>query len=161
MKDKQFYKDLHQAKAAEQLCLAQAAKLFGDSWIVEDVSDVYECRHKGDIRVTNKETGEIKYIDVKDDKVIAKTGNINCEHEVYWKDCDYYQKGYMFSEYNELWVVSKQEKIIYRIDFKVLQKHYKKGELKFMDHPTQFSECYLVGIWQAKQWGALIEKIRY
>lgn len=161
MPNKQFYIDLHHAKAAEKIALEQAEKLFGDSWTVEDVSDIKECRHKGDIRITNKETGEIKYIDVKDDKVIARTGNINCEHQVYWKDIDYYQKGYMFSEYDEMWVVSKSENRIYRIDFKILQKHYQKGEIKFMDHPSQFSECYLVQVGQAKQWGAFLGYIFY
>lgn len=100
-------------------------------------------------------------IEVKNDEVIYKTGNVLCEEEVYYKDADYFKDGYMYSDYEVYCVVSEPERKIYIIDFKVLKSIYKKGENKIINHYAQYSDVYLVPIGFIKQNGGLIDIIEY
>jgi hypothetical protein len=66
-------------------------------------------------------------IEVKNDEVIHKTGNVLCEEEVYYKSYDFWKSGFMYSDYEIYCVVSEADRRIYVIDFKVLKAHYKSG----------------------------------
>lgn len=46
------------------------------------------------------------FIEVKDDSRIADTGRVLCEERVCYKDGDYFQKGFMYSDYDIFCVVS-------------------------------------------------------
>ena len=153
-----FQSDLARGKIAEQiveqLALASGAKVI-------DVSDLKEYHKYGDLQVTLP-TGESYFLEVKNDGVIGSSQNVLCEEEVYMKDGDYYNKGFMYNQSNYLLVVDEAEREIYIFDFKELKKIYKKcGTFKFFDYPEQSSECYLVPICRAKQYGAYIKKINY
>jgi hypothetical protein len=78
---------------------------------------------RGDIQAYGN--GQFIYIDVKDDTVIHETGNVLCEEEVYFKENDYYKKGFMYSDYDVLCVLSRVTRRMYFIDFKKLKEFYK------------------------------------
>ena len=153
-----FSADLAAAKEAEQIVkdfLAAAGCQ------VLDVSNDPQSYHKGDLLVTLP-TGEQRYVEVKDDSRIADTRNILCEEEVYYKESGRLVLGNMHSDYDIYAVVSKKEKLIYFFDFNKLKEIYKKyGMYKTINHPEQYSNCYLLEMCRAKQFGALIAKINY
>ena len=156
----QFLKDLIAAKGAEQITLEVLRGLTND-YAFEDVSNVCSLFKRGDIKVIDKTTGKEFYIDVKDDSRIADTGNVLCEELVYYKTSGYEANGFMYSDYDILAIVSKSERKIYIIDFKILQKNYRKGEYKRIDHQYQYSVTFLCGLHQIKSWGALITTLDY
>ena len=88
-----FYKDLEEAKIAEAIALEQLQAYY-DYWILEDVSNVKECRYLGDIKATDF-SGSTYYIEVKDDSRIADTKNILCEEENYINETNSFIKGNM------------------------------------------------------------------
>jgi hypothetical protein len=47
------------------------------------------------------------------------------EEEVYYKNSDYYKKGFAYSDYDILCVLSRAARKIYFIDFKKLKEFYK------------------------------------
>jgi hypothetical protein len=100
-------------------------------------------------------------IEVKDDSVIATSGRVLCEEEVYFKEQDYYQKGNMHCKTDIYCIVSKEENLIYVLDFKILKQIYKKGEYRIIHHSQQNTHCYLLDLHRVKQWGALIAKVNY
>lgn len=152
-----FEKDLSLGKEAEQIIydLAIAA-----GYKVEDVSNIPECRYKGDLLITLP-SGQELYIEVKNDNRIADTQNILCEEEVYYKDADYYGAGNMQCNSDYFVIVSKQDRKIYILDFPQLQKVYQNGEFRILEHKDQESYCYLLEVWKAKKLGALIDIINY
>lgn len=152
-----FKEDLEKAKEAEQIV---ANYLQASGYEVQDVSRQPEYYYKGDLRVVLA-SGEEIYIEVKDDSRIAETKNILCEEENYYKDGNYYGKGNMCSKYDIYAVVSKTEQKIYWLNFSKLKEIYKRGEYKIIDHPAQTTYCYLLPLYRAKQWGALIETTKY
>lgn len=93
----------------------------------EDVSDLVEYRHKGDIKATCLATGQEIFIDVKDDSVIGSSRNVLCEEENFWKETGIYTDGFMYSDYDYLAIVSQPERKIYVIDFKILKGIYRRG----------------------------------
>ena len=155
-----FLRDLAAAKGAEQTVLETFKHLTTD-YTFEDVSNVCSLFKRGDIKAINKATGKEIYIDVKDDSRIADTRNVLCEELVYYKTSGYEVNGFMYSDYDYLAIVSKSERKIYVIDFKILQKNYQKGELKQIDHQYQYSITFLCGLHQIKSWGALITTLDY
>ena len=155
----QFFIDLNKAKEAEQLVRQIFAQLT-DQYQFVDVSNDKEYYYKGDIKAIAANGKEI-YIDVKDDGTIHRTGNVLCEEEVYFKQSGHFGKGNMKSDYDIMAIVSKQEQKIYVIDFNILKQHYKKGEYKEINHPTQVTHCYLCELWRLRKWGALITTIDY
>ena len=155
----QFYNDLEKAKVAEAIALEQLQAYY-DYWILEDVSDVRECRYLGDIKATDT-FGATYYIEVKDDSRIAETKKILCEEENYIKETDSYIKGNMSCQGDLYAIVSQPERKIYLLDYAKLREIYKKGEFKVIPHAQQITYCYLLELCRAKQWGALIDILEY
>lgn len=156
---KDFFNDLENAKQAELLVRDTLAALTTD-YTFFAVGDVKEYRYKGDIKAVDKAGNEI-FIEVKDDSRIADTGNILCEEENYIKDGDYYIKGNMCCDSDIYCIVSQQERLIYVLDFKILKSIYKMGQYQIIHHSQQNTHCYLLELCRAKQYGALITKIKY
>lgn len=155
---KQFYTDLKNAKAAEELVRDTLASL-APGMKFKCVGDQPEYYHKGDIIAYGED--RMYFIEVKDDSRIADTGNVLCEERVFFREGNYFQKGFMYSDYEIFCVVSQPERKMYFIDFNVLKQIYKKGEYKEIHHPQQYSECYLLELCRIKQYGALIKVIDY
>jgi hypothetical protein len=100
-----FFKDLAAAKPAEQLVLNTLSSLAtGFSFV--DVSNLKECRYKGDIKAVSTD-GKEYFLEVKNDSRIADTGNILCEYQNYIKEGNYFIKGNMCSEYDFYCIVSQ------------------------------------------------------
>lgn len=158
MLKEQFNKDLIQGKEGEQVVINY---LQTAGYQVEDVSDNRQDYHKGDLLITLP-TGEKRYIEVKNDTVIATTGNILCEEEVYYKNSDYFAPGFMYRDYDIYAVVSESERKIYFFDFSKLKEIYKRfGRYKRFNYTDQYSDCYLLEMCRASQFKALIAKINY
>lgn len=156
----EFQRDLEAAKGAEALVRDVFSNLTND-YEFEDVANDRAFFYRGDIRATNKLNGKEIYIEVKDDSRIADTGRILCEEEVYFKYLDYYSAGNMQSDYDIYCVVSKQQRKIYILDFKVLKKIYTKGEFKVIPHSNTDTYCFLLDICEARSNGAIIDIITY
>ena len=152
-----FSADLAAAKEAEQI-VKEAIAAAG--YQVLDVSDDPQYYHSGDLKILLP-SGE-RFVEVKDDSRIADTRNILCEEEVYYKESGRLVPGNMHSNYDIYAVVSKKENLIYFFDFSKLKEIYKRfGTYKTIQHPEQYSNCYLLELCRAKQFGALIAKINY
>lgn len=155
-----FIKDLNKAKQGEHIVYSVLSSLYPNySW--EDVSDIREYRYRGDIRATDKATGQKFYFEVKDDSRIAETANILCEEENYLKETDRYIDGGMRADNDYYCVLSQKERKIYIFDFKILQQIYKQGSFKDIEHADQITYCYLLPIGTAKKAGALKKVINY
>ena len=155
-----FFSDLAEAKKTEELVLKTFSQMT-DEYVFENVSDEREFFHKGDIKAIHKETGREIFVEVKDDSCIGHTKNILCEEEVYFKDNDYWQKGCMHSNYDIYVVVSREIHKMYVLDFKKLQKFYKDGRFKTVDHASQTTYCYLYPLGDAGARGAIINSFNY
>lgn len=152
-----FKEDLAAAKEAEQIVKEAIAAA---NYKVLDVSEDPQYYHTGDLRIILP-SGE-RFVEVKDDSRIADTRNILCEEEVFYKESGRLVPGNMHSNYDIYAVVSKKEKLIYFFDFSKLKEIYKRfGTYKTINHPEQYSNCYLLEMCRAKQFGALIAKINY
>lgn len=152
-----FSADLAAAKQAEQL-VKEAIAAAG--YQVLDVSEDPQYYHTGDLKVMTP-SGE-RFVEVKDDSRIADTKNILCEEEVFYKETNQFVKGNMYSNYDIYAVVSQSERKIYFFDFSIMKQIYKRfGTYKQIQHPEQYSNCYLLELCRAKQFGALIAKINY
>lgn len=151
---KEFWGDLARGRVAEHKVLDTLSSL-GTEYKFEFVGDQREYFHKGDIKAIAPDGREI-FIDVKNDSRIHETRNVLCEEENYFKDTNTYDKGNMYSSYDVLAVVSQREQKIYFIDFHTLQKNYKKGEYKMIEHPSQTCFCYLCSLGMIKKWGGLL-----
>lgn len=154
-----FYSDLAQARGAERLVRDVLSAQTTDYKFVT-VGDVREYFYKGDIKAVDR-TGKEFFIEVKNDSVIHRSGNILCEEEVYYKDTDYYGKGNMKSDYEYYAIVSEQERRIYILDFEILKATYRMGEYKVIEHPSQITYCYLLPLGVAKSKGAVITTLEY
>lgn len=152
-----FSADLAAAKEAEQL-VKEAIAAAG--YQVLDVSEDPQYYHTGDLKIILP-SGE-RFVEVKDDSRISDTKNILLEEEVYYKESGRLVQGNMYSNYDIYAVVSKKERLIYFFDFSMLKQIYKRfGTYKTIQHPEQYSNCYLLELCRAKQFGALIAKINY
>ena len=154
-----FYRDLAFGQEAEQI-VREVFSSLDDSRTYEDVGSNPFYYHTGDIKVTDQ-NGEVRYIEVKNDSRIADTGNVLCEDEVYYKKHDYLTNGNMHSNYDIYAVVSKEQRKIYVLDFKVLKKNYRKGSFKVIEHPQQCSYVYLLNINDIDRFGGLITVVNY
>lgn len=99
----QFDVDLERGHKAELLVrdiLAGLTDEISFEWVGNDP----ECYHKGDIKALAAD--RVYYIEVKDDTVIATTGNILCEERVYNKNTGGEKKGFMYSDYDIYCVAS-------------------------------------------------------
>lgn len=154
-----FERDLAIGKKAEDIVREVFSSLDPER-TYENVGAERALFYKGDIRVTDKE-GNVRYIEVKNDSVIHKTGNVLCEEEVYYKQHDYYAKGNMQSDYDIYAVVSEQQRKIYVINFECLQQNYRKGSYKEIVHPQQITYCFLLSIDDIDRLGGLISVVSY
>jgi hypothetical protein len=155
----QFQKDLAAAKPAEALVRQVLSKLT-DKYLFTDVADNPKFYDYGDIAAIGEDF-KVKFFEVKNDSRIADTKNILCEELVYDKRNDREAPGNMCSKYDYYCVVSQKENRIYILDFKELQKIYKKGEFRIFDHATQYTEGYLLPLCVAKKYHALLAQINY
>lgn len=152
-----FQKDLEKGRIAEGLVMDLFALLSKDYMFVDVASD-RECFHKGDILAIAPDGREI-YIEVKNDSRIADTGHILCEEEVFYYRDGLSVKGNMYNNTDIYVVVSEKDELVYVIDFKVLQKNYKKGDFMVIPHAQQASYVYLLELCRIKQYGGLIATI--
>lgn len=152
-----FKEDLAAAKEAEQITKTAIAAA---GYKVFNVADQPEFYHRGDLQI-ELPSGELRYVEVKDDSRIADTKNILLEEEVYYKESGRLVPGNLYSDYDIYAVVSKTERKIYFFDFKKLKAIKSYGTYKTIQHPEQYSNCYLLELCRAKQFGALIAKINY
>lgn len=155
-----FQTDLAWGKQGEEIVLNVLSALRSDLTFV-DVSNDYRYYHNGDIAAIDKKTDKIYFIEVKNDSRIADTGNILCEDEVYYKRHDYSARGNMYNNTDIYAIVSKKEKKIYFIDFKILQKNYTLGEFRKMDYPQQYSYVFLLPLGTIKKLGGLLAVVNY
>ena len=158
--NKQFKQDLESARDAEILVrdlLAGATQDYDFHW----VGDNPTYYHKGDIVAVNKINGNQIFIEVKDDSRIAEPGNILCEEEVEFFDCDYCKKGNMYNDFDVYVVVSKQAREIYVIRGEALKANYKQGYKKYIPHAEQATDCYLFPLRRLKELGGVISTIGY
>lgn len=154
-----FFKDLAEAKPAEQLVLNTLSNL-ATGYVFDDVSNIREYRYKGDIRATTPNGKEV-FLEVKNDSRIADTGNILCEYQNYIKDGNYFIKGNMCSDYDYYCIVSQQQRKIYIIDFSILKANYTKGEHKIIYHYDQDTYCYLLPLGVVKRLGGIVAILDY
>jgi hypothetical protein len=154
-----FYDDLARAQSAEHLVIDVLSALNTDYTFLAVGMD-REYFHKGDIKVVAN-NGKENFIEVKNDSVIYKTGNILLEDEVYYKDNDWYGKGNLHSDYEYYAIVSEQERRIYILDFSILREASRLGEYKVIEHPSQVTYCYLLPLGVAKAKGAVITTLNY
>ena len=153
-----FSADLAAAKEAEQIVKGFIAAA---GYQVFDVADQREYYHKGDLQI-QLPTGELRYVEVKDDSRISDTQNILLEDEVYYKESGRFVPGNIHSDYDIYAVVSKQDKVIYFFDFDKLKEIGKRfGTFKRINHPEQYSDCFLLEMCRAIQFKALIAKVNY
>ena len=158
---KDFKKDLEVAHEAERLVQMYFTLLGHQDYTFKNVSADPEYYYKGDIQATDSSNRRI-YIEVKDDSRIADTGNVLCEDQVYYKDGDYFGRGNMQGDSDIYCVVSRVEKKIYVMDFKVLKEIYKPfGVYKEIEHTDQTTHAYLLPLWVIKQRGAFIAEVDY
>lgn len=156
----EFKKDLEAAREAEYLVAKEFAAR-NPEWEVENVGDQREYFHKGDIKITNKNSGEVRFIEVKNDSRISETKNILCEECVSYDNEGIIIDGNMYSNYDIYAIVSQQERKIYYFNFNILKKNYKKGIYKEIAHRAQTTYCYLVDMRQAVSWDALMGITNY
>lgn len=154
-----FNRDLPKGKRGEEIVYKVFSSLT-DKYKFEMVNDNPYYYHKGDIKAIAADGRQIM-IEVKNDEIIHKTGNVLCEEEVYYKERGYQKDGFMYNDYEIYCVVSEPTHKIYVIDFKVLKEHYKSGQYKFFDYSYQSSDTYLLPLGVIKKYGGLIDTIDY
>lgn len=152
-----FKEDLANAKTAEKIVQSVIAS---EGYKVLDISDDPKCYHKGDLKISLP-SGD-RYVEVKADSRISDTKNILLEDEVYYKESGRLVPGNIHGEYDIYAVVSEKTNTIYFFDFDKLKEIGKRfGTYKTINHPEQYSNCYLLEMCRARQFGALIAKINY
>ena len=156
----EFLESLKAAKPSEYLVAKEFAARNPD-WTAENVGDIRKYFHKGDIKITNKNSGEVRFIEVKNDSRIAQTQRVLCEEYVSYKYTSEIEDGCMYSDYDIYAIVSESERKIYYIDFKKLKQFYKMGEYKEIPHRAQTTYCYLVDLQLIISKGALMGITNY
>ena len=150
----QFEVDKEKARKGEELVLEVLKRQFPThSFTLVSTNPCYY--DKGDILADGC------FIEVKTDSRFAQTRNILCEDEVYDKRSGILYKGNMHSQYEYYAILSEKENAIYFFDFSALKRIYKQGEFKRIEHPTQYTDAFLVPLWMAKREGALLARLEY
>lgn len=156
---KQFEKDNKEATKAELLVRDVLASLT-DDYSFTHVGKQPEYFYRGDIKADDGWFDDI-LLEVKNDGVIYRTGNVLCEYKVFYKEDGYYGKGNMKSNYDYYLVHSAQDKIIYVFDFEVLQSIYRQGKHHVQEHETQITYAYLVNLDKIDRAGGWLYTIHY
>ena len=178
-----FFKDLKKGKKGERIA-KDVLECMTENYTFRDVSEEEEYRHLGDIEIkysydSYREKFNVKpdylpmpqelfdlynlsyFIDVKDDSRIGDTGNILCEEKVYYKKNGIVKDGFMYNLYDYLAIVNEKDKMIYILDFHLLQKVYKQGRKMRLYYSDQYSDVYLYSLDKAKDNGILMAVIGY
>lgn len=159
---KNFTRDLGIGRRAELIAL-EVFRQITDDFTFEDVANQKEYYHIGDIKITEKATGDYFFAEIKNDSRIADTHNVLCEDSVYYYKDGTTKRGNMYNEGTRYYcVVSERERKIYMIDFFTLQSIYKKrGRFMTIKHTEQETNCYLVSLKTLEEVGALKGTISY
>lgn len=155
-----FREDLEAAREAEYLVL-ELLRGATDAFTFDYVGDNRAYFHKGDIVATDNATGDVFYLEVKDDSRIGDTHNILCEERVEYYNYDLSVRGNIYNAFDIYIVVSKQQREIYILDGKVLKTNYKKGIKKYIQHKEQATDAYLLPLDVMREAGGLIATIGY
>jgi hypothetical protein len=157
----QFTDDLAIGRRGELIALDVLSKLYKQCEFI-DIARDKDFYYIGDIKVINKQSGNERFIEVKNDSRIADTHNVLCEDEYFNKYDGEFYKGNMHNCGTWLYcVVSEQERKIYTFDYAALQAIYRKGEFKRIKHETQDTYAYLLPIGTLARKGILLETINY
>lgn len=157
-----FTRDLGIGRRAELTAL-EVFRQITDEFTFEDVANQKEYYHIGDIKATEKATGDSFFLEIKNDSRIAQTHNVLCEDSVYYYKDRVRKRGNMYNEGTRYYcIVSESERKIYMIDFFILQNIYKKrGRFITIPHIDQESNCYLISLKTLEEAGALKGTISY
>lgn len=157
----QFTNDLAIGRRGELIVLDTFSKIHNNCEFI-DVAKDKDFYYIGDIKVINKDSGNERFIEVKNDSRIAATKNVFCEDEYFNKYDGEFYNGNMRNNGTWLYcVVSEQERKIYTFDYKELQKIYKKGEFKRVVHETQDTYGYTLPLSTLRVKGILLETVNY
>lgn len=154
-----FMLDLQGAKAAERITL-EAFQRHSPQFKFIDISANPDYYYKGDLLAVGA-NGKRYYIEVKDDSRIADTHNVLCEYGVFMNDSGAMRKGNMYSSCDLYCVVSKQEHLIYVLDFQKLQAIYKEGKHKTIQHKEQTTYAYLCSLEMLDAVGAVLGTLEF
>lgn len=156
-----FERDLDIGRTAELIALAQLPSVY-PQYNYEDVATIPSYYYKGDIIATDKETGNVYFIEVKNDGRIADTRNVLCE-EYTRNNKGELKDGNMKNIDTFLYcVVSVSERKIYVISYKKLKEIYKeRGRYMEIPHATQTTLCYLLPLTELEAAGGLLNTINY
>lgn len=152
---KNFKADLAIGQSGEQLVKE----------VLESMTDKYtfaasDDQHKGDL-IASDASGNRIYLEIKTDSRIGDTHNILCEEEVFYYDTWSKKKGFMYSDYEVFCILSRSERKIYIIDFKILKANYKNGWCKELRYTDQESKCYFIKLEEIAAKGGLLYTINY
>lgn len=158
-----YLEDINNHKPAEQITL-QVLNNLHNGFTFEDVTDDEGCYTKGDIKMTKGD--KVRFVDVKDDGVIATSGNFCVEAGGWSKRYNHRKKGWIDSKYDYVAVISQAEQVIWILSFKRLKQIYKNIELtggrkvttEFWDN---IKYSYLVPVHKAIELDAVLAKIEY
>ena len=84
----EFLRDAAKAQIGELKVMEVLASIT-NFYTFEHLADYRTYGKKGDIRAINKKSGKAYYIEVKNDDVINKSGNVLCENMKYFYDSGY------------------------------------------------------------------------
>lgn len=157
-----FRSDLSKGRRGELIALSVFQSMT-DKFTFEDVAEDTKYYHIGDIKATEKDTGEVIYLEIKNDACISYTRNVLCEERVYYFKDKTEKQGNMYNQGTKYYcVVSESEQKIYMLDFQQLQNCYKEyGRYKYLSYPDQASDCYLVSLDFLEKIGAVKGVIDY
>lgn len=159
-----YMEDVNANKGAEEIT-REVLNSLNNGFTYKDVSDDEKCFNKGDIKM-QKDGKRDKYIDVKNDKELANTGNFFVEAGGYSKIYGTRKQGWIGSHYDYVAVISQAEGIIWILSFKRLKEIYKDTKLTGGNKVTSefwdnVKYGYTIPVYKAIELGAVLAKIEY
>ena len=157
----QFQIDLNEAARVERLA-CEVFQSLTNEYTIENVRNNPWYYTKGDL-IARAADGREYFLEIKGDTRIGQTGNVFCEEMNYWRWQGEYTDGNMYSDYQYYCVVCEEKRVIYVMDFKIIQKHYNKHgyEYKEVNHKDNISYGYLFPLTEVKRLGGMVEEVRY
>lgn len=150
----------NEAKITEKLVL-NVMKSRTNDYEFEHLLDQEEWGHYGDIRATNKKTGEQFFIEVKEDNVIHRTNNVLCEYRKYFFDTATFKPGNMTYNYQFYCVLDQISRKIYVIDFNILRRIYQMGYPVEIEYYNEITFAYKLSLDIPRRYGAILHTIDY